>query len=101
MNNKMNRSGTSQNDRGLKELRADYVSVEERSIVDLLMYLREYGEKVRFYSGDQQLTEFWSDFLPSSDDEIRELADSLRTQICLAIPLIGLGNTPSRMWPFC
>ncbi len=75
MNNKKNRSGTSQDDRGLKELQSNYVSVEERSMVDLLMYLRAYAKKVRFYSANQQHTEFWSKFLCFSDEKLLELAE--------------------------
>ena len=75
MSNKKNRSGTSQNDRALQVLRADYVSVEERSLVDLLMYLREYAQKVRFYSEDNRHSGFWSEFLKFSDDDLLELAE--------------------------
>lgn len=71
----INRSGTSQDERGLKELRKDYVSVEERSTLDLLLYLREYAQKVRFYSGDQHHNQFWTGFLSFSDDELMELAE--------------------------
>ncbi|HHT05208.1 MAG TPA: hypothetical protein GXZ97_02940, partial [Hydrogenispora sp.] len=56
-------------------LRGDYISVEERSLVDLLMYLREYAEKVRFYSEDNRHNGFWSEFLEFSDDEMLELAE--------------------------
>src|SRR5690554_5134383 len=75
MSNNKNRSGTSQSDRILKSLRTDYVSVEERSIVDLLMYLREYAKNVRFYHADQHQGDFWSGFLPSEDDALLELAE--------------------------
>lgn len=75
MSNKKNRSGTSQNERALPVLRGDYISVEERSLVDLLMYLREYAEKVRFYSEDNRHNGFWSEFLEFSDDEMLELAE--------------------------
>src|SRR5690606_2264871 len=63
MRNIKNRSGTSQEDRALKALHPDYVSVEERSLVDLLAYLREYAGRVRFYEKEDWSDEFWSEFL--------------------------------------
>lgn len=75
MRNIKNRSGTSQEDRALKALHPDYVSVEERSLVDLLAYLREYAGRVRFYEKEDWSDEFWSEFLSFTDDELLELAD--------------------------
>lgn len=75
MDNKNNRSGTSQNDKALVALEPDYVSVEERSIGDLLAYLREYAQSVNFYNENNKLNGSWKPFLDFSDNEILELAE--------------------------
>lgn len=69
-----NRSGTSQDDKLLAALQPDYVSVEERSITDLLKYVREYANKVRFYNETNQAGGFWTSFLEFTDNELLELA---------------------------
>lgn len=74
MSNKKNRSGTSQDNKVLAALQPDYVSVEERSIVDLLMYVRAYAQKLRFYNAENQVDGTWAAFVDFSDDEILELA---------------------------
>lgn len=73
MSNKKNRSGTSQGNKVLTALKPDYVSVEERSIADLLMYVRNYAKKVNYYEGNQ-LSCSWAAFLDFTDDRILELA---------------------------
>ncbi len=82
---KKNRAGTSQDDKLVTALQPDYVSVEERSIVDLLMYLREYAQKVAYYDETEGASnQFWtllnndgsrSGFLGFDDNEILELAE--------------------------
>lgn len=81
---KRNRAGTSQDNKSIAALQPGYVAVEERSTVDLLMYLRDYAEKVRFYDKTNQWGgEFWtlledgsySGFLGFSNEEILELAE--------------------------
>ncbi|HBF38574.1 MAG TPA: hypothetical protein DDW50_14805 [Firmicutes bacterium] len=69
-----NRSGTSQADRALAALQSDYVSVEERSVADLLMYVREYAKKVNFFDESNQISDTWAAFLDFTDDQILELA---------------------------
>ncbi|MGD8400804.1 MAG: hypothetical protein PVH64_07710, partial [Bacillota bacterium] len=63
MSNKKNRSGTSRDNKVLAALHPDYVSVEERSIADLLMYARAYAQKVRFYNEHNQVSGTWAAFL--------------------------------------
>jgi hypothetical protein len=74
MSNKKNRSGTSRDNKVLAALHPDYVSVEERSIADLLMYARAYAQKVRFYNEHNQVSGTWAAFLDFTDDQILELA---------------------------
>ncbi len=78
------RSGTNQNDRIKPALQPEYISVEERSTLDLLKYTRDYARKVRFYNLDNTVDGFWSSFLSLvddhektslSDDEINLLED--------------------------
>lgn len=67
------KSGISQSERNIKALQPDYVSVEERSIVDLLKFAQNYAKSVRYYSENTQPV-FWTEFLNYSDVEIEELA---------------------------
>jgi hypothetical protein len=76
MSNKKNRSGTSRDNKLLAALQPDYVSVEERSVADLLMYARDYARKLNPY-GDREYRnriDSWVAFLDFSDDQILELA---------------------------
>lgn len=86
MINKKNRAGTSQNDKLFAALQPGYVSVEERSIADLLKYLREYSLEVDFYDETGQSSSgTWttrnvidgtlSGFLGFSDNELLEMAE--------------------------
>ncbi|MCG8336760.1 MAG: baseplate J/gp47 family protein [Proteobacteria bacterium] len=63
------RSGTNQNDRFKSSLQPEYISVEERSTLDLLKYSRDYARKVRFYDLNGSAGGFWSSFLSLVDDE--------------------------------
>ncbi len=69
------RSGTKQNDRFKAALQPQYISVEERSIVDLLKYARNYAKNIRFYDLNNDVNGTWSAFLDFSDDELHELAE--------------------------
>jgi hypothetical protein len=75
MKTKSNRSGTSQDNKLLEALQPDYVSVEERSMVDLLKYIRKYALNVRFYDENNESVKLWSSFLNLNDQEITELAE--------------------------
>ncbi|MGA1870245.1 MAG: baseplate J/gp47 family protein [bacterium] len=69
MTERKNRSGTSQHDKLIPALQPEYVSVEERSIVDLLRYAREYAKKLSFYNEENKVEGSWSSFLDFLDDE--------------------------------
>jgi hypothetical protein len=75
MINKKNRAGTSQAEKLFAALQPEYVSVEERSIPDLLKFTREYAKKVRFYNNQNLHDGSWLSFLNFTDDEILELAE--------------------------
>lgn len=88
---KKNRAGTSQDDKIVAALQPDYVSVEERRAVDLLMYLREYAQKVVFYDETEGANnQFWTlvnndgsrtGFLGFDDNEILELAELIENPV--------------------
>ncbi len=79
MINKKNRAGTSQDEKLFTALQPEYVSVEERSIADLLKFTREYAKKVRFYNNQNLHDSSWASFLNFTDDEIVELAQFVET----------------------
>ncbi len=68
----LNRDGTSQAARLLKALKPDYVSVDERSIKDLLAFAREYGKELRYFNAENQEAGDWSAFI-SEDLDLDEV----------------------------
>ncbi|MCP3921423.1 MAG: hypothetical protein GY714_02440 [Desulfobacterales bacterium] len=71
------KSGTNQDDRVVSALKPEYVSVEERSAIDLLKYSRKYAEDVRYFSGKGEGANdsFWTSFLDFDDDELTQLVE--------------------------
>ncbi|NEN91277.1 MAG: hypothetical protein F6K48_21155, partial [Okeania sp. SIO3H1] len=66
------RDGVSQSDRLLKELKPDYVAVEERSLSDLLEFVQEYAQKVNYYDTSNSKNGNWSNFF---DEEVDDMVD--------------------------
>nr|VFK36498.1 MAG: Baseplate J-like protein [Candidatus Kentron sp. SD]VFK77818.1 MAG: Baseplate J-like protein [Candidatus Kentron sp. SD] len=66
------RDGTSQARRELKALDPDYVSVDERSLADLLAFGRAYARELIYYNEQNEASGDWSGFLsPTLDpDEV-------------------------------
>lgn len=68
------RDGVSQQARIKAALQPDYVSVDERSLKDLLLFLREYSKELRYFDENNQENGNWAAFFPQnvSLDEILE-----------------------------
>ena len=64
------RDGTSQSQRQLPALHPDYFQLEERSLLDLLRFAREYGQFLQYYNTQNQHVGNWSKFLGETDDEL-------------------------------
>jgi len=58
-----NNSGTSQVQRALKALTADYALVDERSTEDLLLFAKKYGAYLNFYDTGNTVMGDWSAFM--------------------------------------
>ncbi len=69
------KSGTNQDDRTIAALKPEYVSVEERSAIDLLKYSKKYAEDVRYFSENGGNDSFWTSFLDFDDDELAQLVE--------------------------
>ncbi|MFQ5587900.1 MAG: baseplate J/gp47 family protein [Nitrospiria bacterium] len=63
----LQRDGTSQAARALPALNPDYVSVDERSLKDLLCFAREYSKELKYFNAENQEMGDWSAFL---DDDV-------------------------------
>jgi len=61
------RDGTSQTARMLPALDPDYVSVDERSLKDLLRFAREYGKELKYFNEKNQAMGDWRGFI---DDDL-------------------------------
>lgn len=60
--NPLLRDGTSQQQRLLKALLPGYVSVDERSMEDLVAFAREYAKEINFYNSDNEIDGNWQSF---------------------------------------
>lgn len=60
--NPLLRDGTSQQQRLLKALLPSYVSVDERSMQDLITFASNYGEEIKFYDANNSYTGNWQSF---------------------------------------
>lgn len=60
--NPLLRDGTSQQQRLLKALLPNYVSVDERSMDDLIRFAREYAKEINYYNPDNEPDGNWQSF---------------------------------------
>src|SRR5271154_6943920 len=65
------RNGTSQAERQLAALDPASVLVDERSLADLLVFVRQYASELRYFGLDNEPSGDWKPFLSSSDAELR------------------------------
>jgi hypothetical protein len=63
----LQRDGTSQVGRIQKALAPEYISVDERSIKDLLDFASAYSRELRYFNADNTAGGDWSNFLSDSD----------------------------------
>lgn len=56
-------NGTSQLERSIPALAPDYVSVDERSVKDLLLFAQNYASQLRYFNHDNKPDGDWSAFL--------------------------------------
>ena len=56
------RDGASQKDRNIAALDSNYVSIEERSVEDLLKFVLKFAEQLKFYNSSNQLEGNWKLF---------------------------------------
>jgi hypothetical protein len=61
------RSGTSQIDRVIKELVPSYIKIDERSIADIVAFAHEYGGLLNYYNTDNLKDGNWQPFFESSN----------------------------------
>jgi WD40 repeat protein len=61
--NPLQRDGTSQRQRLLDALKSSYVSIDERSVSDLLVYARDYAQLLRYYTETNSHGGDWVDFI--------------------------------------
>ncbi len=63
--------GTSQAQRSMEALSPDYAPVDERSAQDLLAFVRQYAEEIRYFDLNNAPAGAWTGFLGSSDADLR------------------------------
>ena len=56
-------SGTSQAQRLLQALLAEYVKVDERTVSQLILFAKKYGAYLNYYNTANELTGDWQDFM--------------------------------------
>src|SRR5690625_3274945 len=65
---KLNRDGTSRRQRLLQALLPDYVSIDERTIGDLIRFTRDFAEEINFYGSDNRISGHWREFFEADED---------------------------------
>src|SRR5665648_713264 len=55
--------GSSQETRKNIALRADYISIDERSMLDLVQFTRDYSQNINFYGLQNTVIHKWKSFL--------------------------------------
>lgn len=64
----LHRDGSSQAERTQRALDPGYVSVDERSIKDLLAFAQEYAKELRYFNERDEANDDWTNFLGDNDD---------------------------------
>src|SRR5450755_3625564 len=84
------RDGTSQAARLLEALDPGYVSIDERSIEDLLSFVRQYAKELQYFDLTNQPAGDWSGFLGASDEvHTRQPARNVSSAPCALSCLSG------------
>ena len=94
--NPLQRDGTSQRQRLLDALKSSYVSIDERSVADLLVYARDYAQLLRYYTETNSHGGDWVDFIEndvstlvamiqSTDyQQVKKQTDAIKQQLITA-----------------
>ncbi len=87
--------GTGRKNRMDPTLRADYVSIDERSLLDRIQLTLDYAEEIKFYSWDKEvITEGWQSFFRrDSAFIIAEIANSDLEKFKVQVPPFDVMNT--------
>ncbi len=64
------RDGTRQAARYMPALDPAYVPLDERSAQDLLIFVRQFAQEIRYYTLDDEVDGAWTSFLGSSDNDL-------------------------------
>lgn len=66
------RDGTSQKSRYLAAINPDYIPLDERSVKDLLLFVKSYAKEIRYFSEQNQVDGDWASFLDLDLDQMVE-----------------------------
>jgi hypothetical protein len=79
--------GQSQNERMPKELKRDFIQIDERTTADFLRFTQKFSESVRYYQNDIAIPaanwnwkKFWTNFLPEDPNKIKQLLNELNKE---------------------
>ena len=67
--NPLRRDGTSQQQRTLNTLLPSYVAVDERSMKDLLSFVKLFSEEINFYDETNAIDGHWADFFNLTEED--------------------------------
>ena len=71
------RDGTSQRGRALRSLDPDYISVEERTLVDWIQFVQAYAQDLIFFNLSNQPDGDWSAFFAGDAEAMADAVESL------------------------
>ena len=71
------RDGTSQRGRALRSLDPDYISVEERTLVDWIQFVQAYAQDLTYFNLSNQPDGDWSTFFAGDAQAIADAVESL------------------------
>lgn len=74
-------NGSSQNNRFSKKLAANYISVEERSIEQLLSFVQAYADNLTYYNTNNLADGTWLSFFNQQDFNIQDLIAYLKDPV--------------------
>ncbi len=67
-NTRLQRDGTSRQQRLLKALLPDYVAIDERGIKDLFRFAQQFAKEINDFNSENQVDQSWETFFSSDDD---------------------------------
>ncbi|NVO10584.1 MAG: baseplate J/gp47 family protein [Bacteroidales bacterium] len=73
--NPLKRDGTSQQQRLLKALLPGYIAVDERSMGDLIEFVKQYAKEINFFNINNDIKGNWEEFFNKSIDSKNQLTE--------------------------